>query len=566
MDHKTFRGYTLKGFSHKQQLGLLGIFLLACGVRFYGINFGLPNTLCRPDEEYLIMIALRFFSGDFNPHFFNYPTLYLYLLFGIYLCYFLIRIALGGTVAEFLTEIALSPTSFFLLARGFSAFLGALTTILVFLIVKRLFDNKTAVLSAFFMSVAYLHVRDSHFGTTDVAMTFFIMWATLSIITCYHTQKVRDYIIAGVLTGLATGTKYGGILLVFPTMLAYFMNHGEPLLKQIKAKQLWLYGLTAVISFVISSPFILFDVTTFLKDFLYELHHVTKAQGVIAMRGWWYHSRYTLLYGVGWGMFLTSFAGVVISAKQDLRRALVLYLFPALFFLIAGQGYTVYLRYMLPLLPFICIASATFVVYLQNTFVKALTRKNLLPILACIVAMPSLYNVMLFDCLISKTDNRVLVADWINRHIPAGSKIYRSGSLFGQVQLNFSIESLEEQYQEVLRKGGTGRLLQIKIDHVKKTEPQGGYRDWKYDEHEGIFAENFLPDYIILQKSPLTFRNDVPVQIMKLLQERYHLIQAFEVVNVTSPDHWYNQMDAFYVPFIGFKDIERPGPNLYIYQ
>jgi hypothetical protein len=80
------------------------------------------------------------------------------------------------------------------------------------------------------------------------------------------------------------------------------------------------------------------------------------------------------------------------------------------------------------------------------------------------------------------------------------------------------------------------------------------------------FQDNNLPDYIIIQKSPLQKYSQVPDQILELVKNRYQLMKTYEAVNVSSLRNWYDQLDAFYVPFIGFQEISRPGPNLYIYQ
>lgn len=582
----------LRESNRKSTLTLLAIFLLACVVRFYGINFGLPHTHCRPDEETIIMVALKFFSGDLNPHFFNYPTLYMYILFGLYCCYLLLRIVLGGTVPEFLTEIAIQPGMFYLISRSLSALLGAFTTIIVFFIAKRVFDKKTAFVSSFFMSIAYLHVRNSHFGTTDVAMTFFITCATLHIIKAAREKKRMDYILSGVFTGLATATKYGGMFLIFSMFLTHVMNHLQRMFKQqnilsdkktgrftppvaaccqsillsAKEKYLWLYAGVAAISFFLASPFILLDFTTFLKDFLFEMHHVADVQGVITTRGWWYHIRYTLPYGMGWGMFLTSLAGVVLYVRKDMYRALILYAFPVALFIVAGKGYTVHLRYMVPVLPFLCIASAMFVVQVNTILFRASLRKYMLPVWALILAIPSFHNVIRFDYLMAKVDNRVIAADWIQNNIPSGSSIYRSGSLYGQVRLRLSEKSLEEQYREVIANGGTGRLIRIKLQHLRKGGYQGGYDDWKYDQQALVSETGILPDFIIIQQSPLRAYSKVPDQIMELVETEYHLIKTFEAVDLRASSNWYSQIDAFYMPFIGFKEISRPGPNLYIYK
>jgi 4-amino-4-deoxy-L-arabinose transferase-like glycosyltransferase len=463
----------------KRNLVLFVIFLLACLVRFYGINFGLPNTRCRPDEEVIISKTLKFFSGDLNPRFFKYPTLYMYVLFGVYTGYFLIRLAFGGSISEFLQEMAIAPTNFYLISRGLSAVFGALTTVVVFLIAKYMFDKKTALAASFFMSIVYLHVRESHFGTTDVTMTFFIGCATLYILKCYTEKHKRHYTLAGIFTGLATATKYGGIFLIFPMMLAHFLSSSKPGSNQ--QKSIWFYSIAAIISFLVGTPFMLFDFTTFMKDFMYEVHHLTTDSGVMLARGWWYHIRYTLPYGMGWLMFLSALIGGAMYLKQDSRKALILYVFPCVFYIATGKGRTVFLRYMIPVLPFMCIASATYVVHVHHILAKSLVRSTVLPILVIIIAGHSLYYSFLFDSLISKADNRVIAEEWISQYIPPDSSIYQSGSLFGRVQLKPSIEALEEQYQEILNRGATGTLMRAQIDYAKNVKTYKGYKEWKYD-------------------------------------------------------------------------------------
>ncbi|MFT5089688.1 MAG: hypothetical protein ACI8PG_004060, partial [Planctomycetota bacterium] len=42
------------------------------------------------DERAFLLYPLGFWSGDLNPHFFNYPTFHLYLVSGLYYLYYLI--------------------------------------------------------------------------------------------------------------------------------------------------------------------------------------------------------------------------------------------------------------------------------------------------------------------------------------------------------------------------------------------------------------------------------------------------------------------------------------------
>ena len=81
-----------------ERLLLVAVVALGLAVRFWGLKFGLPVVYARPDELLLIGVVIGFFRGDPNPHFFEYPTLYLYVLAGVY-CLFYARSMLAGWVS-----------------------------------------------------------------------------------------------------------------------------------------------------------------------------------------------------------------------------------------------------------------------------------------------------------------------------------------------------------------------------------------------------------------------------------------------------------------------------------
>ena len=70
------------GFATSRSVAAL-VVLLGGGLllRVWGLDYGLPLSSARPDEEVLIQKILGFDAGDPNPHWFVYPTLSLYLLY-----------------------------------------------------------------------------------------------------------------------------------------------------------------------------------------------------------------------------------------------------------------------------------------------------------------------------------------------------------------------------------------------------------------------------------------------------------------------------------------------------
>ena len=554
---------------------ILGIFfLLSIFVRFFGIDFGLPHTECRPDETTIINISLTFLNGDLNPHFFNYPSAFMYILAGIYYVYINVRLLFGATSMELITEIQTNPSTFIMISRGLSALFGAFTVIIVYLIGRRLHNRKTGLLSAFFMSVCYLHVRDSHFGTTDIAMTFFAACAILYILKIFEEAKTGHYILAGVFGGLSTSTKYGGLFLLIPIMVAHILKHAQLSqstfrhiemlefnrgirsfisslwhrlrkvlsisIETIKDYRLFLSFLFFGLAFLLFTPFALLDFHHFIGDFKAEMKHLLFGhRGIILGRGWWYHLRHTLPYGMGWLMLIASFIGIILYSKNNFQKALIFFLFPTTYYLSAGRGYTVFLRYMIPVLPLLCIAGALFVVYIIKRSNNRTFQTIAIPLAALILTAEPVRNVILFNNIITKKDNRLIAGQWMEESIPLGSRIYQTGSKYSRLQ---SIAGLPADiyYSEFHVPG---------VHFATRT-----------------LEENNLPDYILMQQSPLKAYDRVPDNLLQKIQTDYRLIKTFIAINPDSDSNWYDQLDAFYVPFTGFKDLTRPGPNIYIYQ
>ena len=76
-----------------------------------------------------------------------------------------------------------------------------------------------------------------------------------------------------------------------------------------------------------------------------------------------------------------------------------------------------------------------------------------------------------------------------------------------------------------------------------------------------------LPQYVILQDYPTqNYTHARPEWLSKTLKTSYVLKKSFEAIKIENNDNWFDQIDFFFLPFSGFKDIERPGPNIFIYQ
>jgi len=574
---------------NKVPLILLILLVISSIVRFWGINFGLPGTECRPDESTIIQISLQFFRGDFNPYFFKYPSFYMYLLFFIYAGYFLIGKIFGlyASPAYFAASFIVYPNNFYIIDRLIVACMGIITVFVVYKIAQLLFNNKTAILAALFCGLAYLHVRESHFGVTDVPATLFIMCSIFYIIRSYKNNILKNFITAGLFVGLAISTKYIGILLFVPMFFVHLFNAKDRKDKRIKLlhdRTIWLFSGIAIAVFLLTNPFMILNFSKFIADLSFEINHLNRGHLIILNQGWWYHLKFSLFFGLGWSLLLSSLIGFLFLIKINFRKFLILCSFPFIYYLLIGKGYTVFLRYIVPVIPFLCITSAFLISYLSDNLFKPLKlRVNhvLTCSLAVLIIIPSVCNIIKFDSLLAKEDNRITTKKWIEENIKEGSSIYQTGAAWGNIQLHPTLETLNRELGKLIAlyesKGRQSQILKDEIDYLIaqiyyfRKEHIKGYDCWQYDSKLQRFKhneeyQNTLPDFIIIQESSLTAYSKVHKRVMELVQIAYELKKTFKVINVRNTENFFDQQDCFFIPYAGFKDVKQPGPNYHIFE
>ena len=549
---------------------VLGILLLAAVARFWGLSFGLPYIDARPDETTITTIALGFFSGDFNPHFFNYPTFYMYCVYLLYYGAYLYGLLRGQyqSPTDFMLHYSVDPARFLLLDRGLSALLGTLTVFVVYKITRELFDRRTALVASFFLALAHLHVRDSHFGVTDVAATFLVMCAVLFIHRSYADQRLRSYVYAGLLVGLAASTKYAGALLVAPICFLYGLNLWTG--KGSRARRLVDWRILAFVSalagaFFLGTPYALLDYAKFRSGLQFEMEHLLRGHLVVIQTGWIYHLRFSLLLGLGWSLFAASLAGIVLLLRRDSKKAVLLCSFPVLYYITIGRGYTVFLRYAIPLVPFLCITGAITVVALGDVIRRRVERPRylIIPLLAALTVLPSARSVVWTDLLLARKDTRLLALQWMEANLPAGASVYMTPvSWRGPTPFNAL---------ELLRKNPFPPPSIVAANPTAPFSVLPRYDEWKFPVNPrastaGGERNAAYPRYLITRESALTAFDLPPELPTAPSKEGYRLKQSFIAIDPKARGNWFDQQDAFYVPFAGFRGVKRPGPNIYVYE
>ncbi|GMR11952.1 MAG: hypothetical protein BMS9Abin29_0138 [Gemmatimonadota bacterium] len=573
--------------------------MLAGVLRFYALSFGFPLMEAGPDEVQIANRSLRFFTGDLNPHFFQYPTLYLYLVAAAYGASAVFQSLLGADLGGLLLSTAVHPIPVVFSARVISALAGTATPVVVYLAAERLSGRRAGLVAALFMAVSVVHVRDSHFGRSDALLTLFIALAGLFVLRAHDRGTKRDYIWTGVFAGLATSTKYVGVVFVAPVVALHWWRFmrgakGSRLAgrrpysvvragitstrKSLSDERLWLFAIAAVVAFVAFTPFSIFDFGLFSNHFLFQLSHLEGGHGLDLGVGGWYHLRYTLPLGMGWPVFLAGIAGAGVAFKKDWERAAVFFMFPALFYLLTADSRTVFLRYMLPLFPFVAVAAGTFTALLIDRLPD--TRRLVLGgLVAGLFAAPSLYASVQFDRLSARTDSRVLAGEWLRANAPESENtVHQTGVRYGHLELPMTGDSLRARRDRVAQQSTWGsaallkmwrysvRVLDAEIDGLEAQGAGARFTEVTFAEKSSAFGGGARPDYVVVLESPLLQYNPVPASLREVLQEEYRLAKAVRGVGKPGSPGWFDQHDAFYLPLVGFGGVVRPGPDVTIYE
>ena len=526
--------------SSRWRLIVLAAILAAAAVlRFWGLGFGLPNTVTRPDENTVVGTAARFtIRRSLDPGFFSYPTLYMYVIGALDVAGCAGGIALrrfpdiGGCTAAWARNWA--PV--FMTARMVTATAGIAAVALVVALGRRM-HPLAGWIAGTFLAVAFLHVRDSHYGVTDVPMTTLLLAAVLLILRAHEQPSRGRFLVAGLVAGLAASTKYNAVIVGASAVLSQalaWVSRGDG--RSVRHTRLLWFTIAAASGFLIGTPYALFAASRVWHDAHAEsLHLLAGHAGIRPDIGWRYHALVTLPQGVGWPLFIAGVLGVLVAFVRKPREAGLIFAFPLIYYVIAGRGFTVFTRYMIPIVPFLCLAAGAAIATISELAVPGRTRMRRLVAASLVVlcALPTGLKAIALDRVLSRTDSRVLVADWIEANVWRGASILLASSSYGAPQL-----------------WRDGKPLPFEV------------LTWEKDSRR--ITDGWRPDFILVEESGLLQYSQFPEDLRPVLQA-YDLTGVIHASDLHVP-HVYDQQDNFYLPYDSFKGVERPGANFYIYK
>ncbi len=235
--------------------------------------------------------------------------------------------------------------------------IGALSVCLVYILGKKLFNEKIALYSAIFFLLIPLHVIYSTKILTDTFFTFFVLLTFLSFWKGYEEGNKKYKILFGLFLALTLLSRYTALWII-PIFLIYFLIRDKSL-KFLKDKYLW-YSIG--IFFLTLVPWFIYGVFEYNNLFGAFIHGFKASAYWGGAQSWHFFFDYwgQMLSIVG---FIFIFGLLYILYKKDFLKKEIYFLLTWFVFFL---GMAIYMphkedRFILAITPAIALISGYFI-------------------------------------------------------------------------------------------------------------------------------------------------------------------------------------------------------------
>jgi hypothetical protein len=451
--------------SSRQWIFLALVLLIAASFRFTGLAWD-GGYLFHPDERKILLVVNELalpenFAQAFSP---DSPLSPKFFAYGSFPIYILKALSAFAPVTDFAVPWRDNQlVGLAILGRALSAIFDLGAIVFTFLLARILYDARVGLIASACIAVTVLHIQLAHFYAVDTLLTMLVV-ATMYFAARYAASKNRrDEIAMAIAFGLALATKISAAPLVVPIVVAVIRvdaatrRHGdaEKIAHRVTASPRrrvilhdWFDQIRAArkpIAKILTIVFAIFFVTQpyILLDPLRAFGQI--GTEMFVARGWLdypytrqYADTLPFVYQIAqstiWGMSapLGAMAWIAsalfvwqwwrahnraLSGVEAWRDGFIL-AWALIYFLSIGGQYAKYLRYLLPLLPFLFL--------MLGAVVSRLTSHALrftFYVLLFLALLSAFAYSAAFTLIYTRAHPWLEISRWMYREIPANSTL-----------------------------------------------------------------------------------------------------------------------------------------------
>lgn len=504
-------------------------------IRFWGI-WNVSTT----DEYNEVIEALRVCSGHINVDRWI-KRLYLYVLAFEYGLFFVV-----GWIADvfqnpldFAEKIVRNMEPLFLIARFTSVLAGTATVWLLYKTAESNFNRRTALIASVLMTFTAFHIDLSQQAKVDallgllVTATFFFLFRLLSS----ESKGKMDFAWCGFFMALAVQTKINSAVLIFPFLTMLAMTYKDARFDVAKLVGIFVCGF--LVGFVLGNPPVVVAPFRFLANVYSQKKVFDTAVNAVPSEVVGFLA-YPLFYYKALGplvTLITVFALLRGIFHPDKRTILILSFIVPFFLLMGSLTSLVAPYYLIPITPvlFLLVGDSLDALYERTLKVGLIAQpilRGVAGIFSCAVAVAPVLGAAEHAISLDEPNTRFLARDWIEAHVPAGSKILMDS---GKSINSFAppIPESKANLAETIRKAKEnirqGRVVHEMVDQnalvyyelLMKTAPENAYditstmfglqvqtvdyyvqngysyfiiSKWMKDSRSSDYAKKYLPD------------------------------------------------------------------------
>ncbi|MFH1618899.1 MAG: glycosyltransferase family 39 protein [bacterium] len=371
-----------------------------------------------PDEQYALRTLgnIKPALGQFNPHAFFYGGFY------IYSAGFALKVAETFGLLKVTSDIEFyfrNPEQtrlLFIIPKVLGGLAVAACVPAIFLLAGRLYGEKAALLSAFFMAVLPAAAVEAH---ALKPYTFFLPFMLFSL---YFSARImeegrgRHYLLAGIFAGLSAGSLIISGTAVFAAAAGHFLfERKKPPVKERSSNlRLLIAAAGFFVSFCATNPYFFLA----FREMANELGSNSEIWGFkISLAQAWHHFVFEFPKEFGGFLYISAAAGLALALFTVAAGDILLMAVFIPFYIYLTCVFWSTHHYDMPAVPIMVILAARFFVWAG----EKLKRTSLINAAAAAVALLTFCCTAHYSLIYLMSDRHFNSAGrWINENLPPG--------------------------------------------------------------------------------------------------------------------------------------------------